>query len=526
MSDTPKTYSRRSSLLSTFLASSKKKLAPRSSLQFKIGPQFSTTLVNNDIINSKGETVRPIITPRIDRGFEMIDNEWVGYKRNYFTLVSAFCFKNTSFLKFVGDNYFTIDPETKQKVEIEYFALKLTSKCADDGSQVVLVQHTAKRDRGPQVEPPTHPAVPGDLPDHTTIREAANVRNTSKIAKLNRVFFFDRNDTNNGLINIRGLMDYPNDKIIKVARYERIQFSSSINYKKPSLNNKRFKLYVELVGHTSKGSFVPLAHTETPPLIVRGRSPSNYQGHESDNTPIDMSETIHSTPLESLDDYDTYQILKMATEDLQASPCIESRPKKKRGRKPKPKSEIQSVKKQKTHKSQKKNIVKKSSGHKAKTNSETNSTNFFSQHDDTPLSNFIDDSLLRPFSFETPDFNDVTKTPSPVLNMYHSKLNIQDENVDPYEFDDSAHLVDLFDTQMSYSGVERPHLTNITNSHSKEHQHSTNTMGNYDTELMQLKGHLKKEEPDDCFHGEFAKINPSEMLQVGDYEEGPSFIYS
>ncbi|KAH3686325.1 hypothetical protein WICPIJ_002687 [Wickerhamomyces pijperi] len=267
-------------------SSSKRKLAPRSSLQFKIGPQFTETFTSVPILDSNNQYVQPMICPRIDRGFELIDGEWIGYKRNYFTLVSSFFFENVGFDKFAGEEYHILDPTTNQLVRIKYFAIQLVSGCAEEDSltHINLIQHTAKRDRGPQFPPPIHPVVPSELPNHDVIREAANVRNVGKILKMDSIFYFDKENHNDYLFDINGLRDYPHEKIFKVARYERVQFSSSINYKKPSLNNKRFKLFVELVGYTENEEFVKLAYTETPPLIVRGRSPSNYAQDTTETT--------------------------------------------------------------------------------------------------------------------------------------------------------------------------------------------------------------------------------------------------
>ncbi|KAH3676166.1 hypothetical protein WICMUC_002188 [Wickerhamomyces mucosus] len=386
-------------------SSLKRKIAPRSSLQFKVGPQFSPTVFTQKIIDSMGREVLPVLCPRIDRGFELIDNEWIGYKRNYFTLVSSFYFENLSFEEFSKEDYYLFNPSINQLIRVKYFAIKLVSKCADNDilTHINLIQHTAKRDKGPQFQPPTHPVVPSELPDHDIIRESANVRNIGKIHKLDSIFYFDREEKSDFNLNIRGLRDYPHDKIFKVARYERVQFASSINYKKPSLNNKRFKLFVELVGFTENDEYISLAYTETPPLIVRGRSPSNYI-HSQPNSKVqtqrsakrskrismsqtpnknddrgdiesktEVSEVIPIAPeldpslcgLEktnidnhveddkaselkttfppgfSFDDVDTYEILLSANKQLDNKMNAGSGNPKKRGRKPKSKAEKQ-----------------------------------------------------------------------------------------------------------------------------------------------------------------------------------------
>lgn len=499
----------------------KRKLAPRSSLQFKIGPQFTPTVVQNTIIDSKGEQLTPILTPRIDRGFERIEDEWVGYKRNYFTLVSAFHFEGVSFLKFAADLHYTIDPDTNLKLKIKYFGIRLISKCADDDTNVSLVQHTAKRDRGPQFEPPVHPAVPSDLPDHNIIRGAANVRNASKISKLNRIFFFDRDDKSNVSQNFEGLMDYPTDKIIKVARYERIQFSSSINYKKPTLNNKRLKLLVELVGFTDLAKCLPLAYTETPPLIVRGRSPSNYQGpvpdpHES----VTDASIVQSTPLGNLDDFDTYQILKMATEDLELNPSALMQPKKKRGRKPKPKAAGEgsgSIKK-----SKKSTDCLSESGKSKKLSVARKKKSTMRNSEEMNIKNLVDIELLKIENNKGSHIKDssLSCTPSKITNK------LADENEYSCEFDTSAQLVDLFDNQMHYNSIqEKSSYTSLIAPINRTSNPLTScSLETYENDFLLLKTRLQEEKHLHGFHEDFAQVNPSAMLEIDDYEDGPSYI--
>ncbi|ANZ75382.1 BA75_02258T0 [Komagataella pastoris] len=280
---------------------SKVKVAPRSSLQFKVGPQFTRTFLVRPIYSNGGRLIIPKIEGRIDRGFEFLNNEWIGYKRNYFTLVAAFQFENYGFEEFTNATYHTIDQENNN-LAIMYFALRLTSKCTEDGTSISLVQHTAKRDRGPQFEPPIHPAVPGSLPTHQVIKEAANIRNVGKIQRLNKLFYHNREES---LTMEPGLNKYPENSIFKVARYERIQFASSINYRKPSSSTRRFNLYVELIACLENNEFVTLALIETPPLIIRGRSPSNYPNSKTSNEPASTKNECKQTK-KSIDDCSVY----------------------------------------------------------------------------------------------------------------------------------------------------------------------------------------------------------------------------
>lgn len=277
-----------------FLDSTNRKVAPRSSDLFKVGPQFSETRHHQDIYCKRNDLdVNPILEARIDRGFEVGENgTWIGYKRNYFTLVASFSLENFNFDRFIQNKFYTYEKSSKNgesvgenKVEISYFAIRLVAKCSDDDVSISLVQHTAKRDKGPQFPPPIYPAVPGDMPDHDTVRASCNKRNGNKIENMNKVFYFDRAEYyhNTNLDTLKDdsvLKNYPSDSIARVARFERIQFTSSIRLKSTSVNSRYFTLHVELLGIIENEDCqiqpILLSSIETPPLIIRGRSPSNY----------------------------------------------------------------------------------------------------------------------------------------------------------------------------------------------------------------------------------------------------------
>lgn len=271
-----------------------RKVAPRSLDLFRVGPGFSETRHHQDIYCKKNDMdVNPILEARIDRGFETGENgTWIGYKRNYFTLVALFLLENFDFNRFIQNRFYTYEKALskdgelmEKKVEILYFAIRLVAKCLDDEVAISLVQHTAKRDKGPQFPPPIYPAVPGDMPDHETVRALCNKRNGSKIESMNKVFYFDRAEYyhNANLDTLKDdlvLKNYPSDSIARVARFERIQFTLSIRLKSTLVNTRYFTLHVELLGiiedEDAQIQPILLLLIETPPLIIRGRSPSNY----------------------------------------------------------------------------------------------------------------------------------------------------------------------------------------------------------------------------------------------------------
>lgn len=275
------------------------KIAPRSTLQFKVGPSFSPLREFNQIISdSTGAKIAVSLAPRIDRGFDYINDKWIGYKRNYFTLVTAFDIPGLPLNEVLRGSFKITISNSMLTHKVKYFAVRLMARCAEDKTDINLVQHTAKRDKGPQMTPPIHALIPSTLPNHQTIREASNVRNLSKMKKYDSSFFLHREQVCDNYQPGSLIHSYPEDCIKKVARYERVQFASSINLKKPSQMNKHFKLYVVLGcvvngDHVNRSpdcpyrgfdclvedrscTFIPIAETGTPPLVIRGRSPSNY----------------------------------------------------------------------------------------------------------------------------------------------------------------------------------------------------------------------------------------------------------
>lgn len=269
-----------------------RKVAPRLLDLFRVGPPFSHLRHHHKVyLLDLPSPVLPRLSARIDRGFEIGDlGTWIGYKRNYFTLVAAFQFEGFDFDRFVANEFFVSSSDRhgrEVKRPVRYFAIRLVAKCSDDEVQISLIQHTAKRDKGPQFPPPMYPAVPGNLPDHETVKASCNKRNGLKIENMNRIFYYQRqrdlahvvNDGRTGHPSLI-LVTYPLDLIARVARFERIQFTLLIRIKLSLINTRYFTLHVELLAIVDDDELlaqpVVVLLIELPPLIIRGRLPLNY----------------------------------------------------------------------------------------------------------------------------------------------------------------------------------------------------------------------------------------------------------
>ncbi|KAK6459000.1 uncharacterized protein RJT20DRAFT_124128 [Scheffersomyces xylosifermentans] len=256
-------------------SSIRKRFAPRSGEQFKIGPPFdTTTLLKPVFLGATNEALYPILRVRIDRGFDFVNNEWIGYKRNYFTLVSTFEFKNKGFDIFRQETFNTIATNNKP-ARINFFAVNITSICCDDNLEIKLVQHTAKREHGSQNVPSICAIVPGEIPSHEIIKVSTNIRNPNKILQFSKFFYLDSKEYSKASSNSI-LSTYPQGSISTVVRYDRMQFASPFHHRSPTLNNKYFRIRIELLAYLSDGTSTIIAYSETPPIIVRGRAPSNY----------------------------------------------------------------------------------------------------------------------------------------------------------------------------------------------------------------------------------------------------------
>lgn len=252
----------------------KDKVAPRSRYQYKVGPPFETTLILQNIYSATtNDVVIPRLSARIDRGFDFVDSVWIGYKRNYFSLVAAFELCSHPGLLVLQEDKLYVDGENGREF-VRNFNLQICCECSSEEIDPLLVQHTAKRDRGPIDEPTVFVAVPGELPSHQVIRESSNIRNGSKIRELENMLFLEKSARKNCNPNSM-LADYPAERIARVARYERIQFSTNLSPRRFDIAGDFF-LQVELTVTLMNGNTITIATTTTPPLVVRGRSPSSY----------------------------------------------------------------------------------------------------------------------------------------------------------------------------------------------------------------------------------------------------------
>ncbi|KAJ2302102.1 hypothetical protein IWW55_003576, partial [Coemansia sp. RSA 2706] len=163
--------------------------------------------------------------PQVDRGFFMSDSDWTCYRRNYFQVSCAFALSPTS-----PGPFMVADREGMRAVR--HFLIGISARVAANSARVELVQHTPKRDKGPQITPQPQPVRPNEMPD-----PSASV----------------------------------------AASFERLQFkTATANNGKRRAAQQYYVLELALYADCADGTRVLVATTESPPIVVRGRSPGHY----------------------------------------------------------------------------------------------------------------------------------------------------------------------------------------------------------------------------------------------------------
>ncbi|KAL0093493.1 hypothetical protein F4703DRAFT_1718623, partial [Phycomyces blakesleeanus] len=199
-----------------------------------IGPPFGIATEYESLVSVENHReIRPRLWARMDRGFFLQDLEWTCYRRNYFQVSASFDFENE-----MPDVECVVKSTGEQ---ILSFSVNLWAHVTEGGRHIELVQHTPKRDKGPQ-----------RTPQPCTIRAGGNL---------------DTGGTTLGA---------PHTIQPDLALFERIQFkTATANNGKRRAAQQYFRLNVDLLANTATGS-IRVMSIASAPLVVRGRSPGHY----------------------------------------------------------------------------------------------------------------------------------------------------------------------------------------------------------------------------------------------------------
>jgi hypothetical protein len=176
----------------------------------------------------------------MDRGFFLADNDWTCYRRNYFQVSGRFTVVNTvnngeegmpPYLAEVDGNLYNVSE----------FAIGISAKVSNSEKKVDLIQHTPKRDKGPQLIPEPKAVKPGSIMNINAIEASQNV-----------------------------------------VTYERLQFkTATANNGKRRAAQQYYVLLVDLYAILDNNEKLKIASSYSAPLVVRGRSPGHYaDSHE------------------------------------------------------------------------------------------------------------------------------------------------------------------------------------------------------------------------------------------------------
>lgn len=191
----------------------------------------------------------------MDRGFFLAEDDWTCYRRNYFQVSSVFSIHG--FNHYYSMNEPIIYVKSNDLLyPVQRFLLGISAKIANGPKEIELIQHTPKRDKGPQFKPSPKPISPGG---NLSMSSVANSQN--------------------------------------IVTFQRIQFkTATANNGKRRAAQQYYTCIVELFAETDRNELVKVASCQSAPLVVRGRSP----GHYADNASIrhgSISYDPSSTPL-------------------------------------------------------------------------------------------------------------------------------------------------------------------------------------------------------------------------------------
>ncbi|KAI5795467.1 hypothetical protein DFH27DRAFT_124634 [Peziza echinospora] len=250
-------------------------MEPSTSPSTTIGPPMGNTHILCNLYSADGVLVEPEVHARIDKGFFMADHDWTCYRRNYFTMVMSYSVKPATH----SFPYYLKRTPNSQPENVLAFAMCISAVIDGMGGKPVeLVQHTPKRDKGPQHKPmkvklsPQQAAGMGFSPSHNQQHQSGEYSAYPQQAQLQNV-----------------------------ASFERIQFkSATANNGKRRAQQQYYHLVAELwadVGNSTGGpssiqsesGWVKIACKLSAPMVVRGRSPGHYAEGAKAQTPDENS---------------------------------------------------------------------------------------------------------------------------------------------------------------------------------------------------------------------------------------------
>ncbi|KAI9476194.1 MAG: hypothetical protein EXX96DRAFT_576149 [Benjaminiella poitrasii] len=208
-----------------------------SMFSFETGPSFSPTKQLLELWNidqSNGYQIQ--INAKMDRGFFRADQDWTCYRRNYFQVSATFDVRGTNYMLQTPEVPCLVRTENGEIHQADFFSIGITARVSGNDKKIELVQHTPKRDKGPQM-----------VPEPRIVSAGGNLHLASVGSNHN------------------------------IVTFERMQFkTATANNGKRRAAQQYYEIVVDLYANTSIGKRFQVASCTSAPLVVRGRSPGHY----------------------------------------------------------------------------------------------------------------------------------------------------------------------------------------------------------------------------------------------------------
>jgi meiosis-specific transcription factor NDT80 len=235
-------------------------------------------------VTCDGNPVVPSIEAKIEKGFFFSnDRVWTCYRRNYFAVNVSYTMNPW----YSGSRLYWQNGKGAQQIQ----SLAVSLSAAVDGAggkNIELIQHTPKRDKGPQLPMKKEllsPTPPGKGHDHGSYA-LSSFHNSNTVSGPTLPMQAESeasqqqySPTSHGTSNFQ-------------HAFERIQFkSATANNGKRRAQQQYYHLIVELWANIqtqqdTEAKWVKIAARSSHPVVVRGRSPSHYsnEGHNQNTS--------------------------------------------------------------------------------------------------------------------------------------------------------------------------------------------------------------------------------------------------
>jgi len=236
-------------------------IAPISNMDGSLGETLCPPMFPTEVIyilqTSDGQIIKPEIFGRINRGFFMASNDWTCHRRNYFSLNCSYTLQPT----IPNATMYLVQHHGGSGPQVHNFAMSIAAVVdGRDGKSIELVQHTPKRNKGPQKKPARITLAPRPPASHGLYGDSMGR------SSLNDAQGFNQNQNQPAM----------------EATFESIQFkNATANPGKGRAAQQYYHLLVELfvdVGGPHPDRWIKIASRMSAPMVVRGHSPGHYHG--------------------------------------------------------------------------------------------------------------------------------------------------------------------------------------------------------------------------------------------------------